>query len=49
MTSGFGSAEAILSSEEIREIVAAALPESKTRNKRLLVLTPYTTRTCPLP
>lgn len=49
MTSGFGSAEAILSSEEIREIVAAALPESKTRNKRLLVLTPDTTRTCPLP
>ena len=49
MTSGFGSAEAILSSDEIREIVAAALPESKTRNKRLLVLTPDTTRTCPLP
>lgn len=49
MTSGFGSAEAILSSNEIREIVAAALPESKTRNKRLLVLTPDTTRTCPLP
>ena len=49
MTSGFVSAEAILSSEEIREIVAAALPESKTRNKRLLVLTPDTTRTCPLP
>ena len=49
MTSGFGSAEAILSSQEIREIVAAALPESKTRNKRLLVLTPDTTRTCPLP
>ena len=49
MTSGFGSAEAVLSSDEIREIVAAALPESKTRNKRLLVLTPDTTRTCPLP
>jgi nickel-dependent lactate racemase len=49
MTSGFGSAEAILSSDEIREIVAAALPENKTRNKRLLVLTPDTTRTCPLP
>ncbi len=49
MTSGFGSAEALLSSEEIREIVAAALPESKTRDQRLLVLTPDTTRTCPLP
>ncbi|MGI9536491.1 MAG: lactate racemase domain-containing protein [Desulfocapsaceae bacterium] len=49
MTSGLGSAEAILSSEEVREIVAAALPENKTRNKRILVLTPDTTRTCPLP
>ena len=40
MKSGLGSVGAILSSEEIREIVAAALPESKTRDQRLLVLTP---------
>ena len=49
MISGFGAADAALSSTEIREIVAAALPEETIRHKRLLVLTPDSTRTCPLP
>ena len=49
MTSGYGSTTTVLSPAEITEIVAAALPEEKIRGKRLLVLTPDRTRTCPLP
>lgn len=49
MISGYGTAEAVLSSAEMRDIISAALPEDKIRHKRLLVLTPDSTRTCPLP
>ena len=49
MTLGYGTADTELSIAEIKEIVAAALPEEKIRDKRLLVLTPDSTRTCPLP
>ena len=49
MISGYGTAEAVLPSEEIRDIISAALPDDKIRHKRLLVLTPDSTRTCPLP
>ncbi len=49
MISGHGTAETLLSPAEIKEIVATALPEEKIRDKRLLVLTPDSTRTCPLP
>ncbi|MGI9569591.1 MAG: lactate racemase domain-containing protein, partial [Desulfobulbia bacterium] len=49
MIAGLGSAKSIVSPEEMREIVATALPEDKIRDKRLLVLTPDATRTCPLP
>ena len=49
MTSGYGTADGILSPAQIKEIVATALPEEKIRDKRLLVLTPDRTRTCPLP
>ncbi len=49
MKSGFGTADKVLAPAEIKEIVAASLPEEKIRDKRLLVLTPDRTRTCPLP
>jgi nickel-dependent lactate racemase len=49
VTLGYGTADTLLSTAEIKEIVAAALPEGKIRDKRLLVLTPDSTRTCPLP
>jgi nickel-dependent lactate racemase len=49
MISGYGTADSVLSPEEITKIVAAALPAEKIRDKRLLVLTPDSTRTCPLP
>ena len=49
MTTGYGTADTVLSPAEIKEIVATALPEEKIRDKRLLVLTPDSTRTCPLP
>ena len=49
VTSGYGTADAVLSPAQIKEIVATALPEEKIRDKRLLVLTPDRTRTCPLP
>ena len=49
MTSGYGTADKVLSPAEIKEILAASLPEEKIRDKRLLVLTPDRTRTCPLP
>ena len=49
MIAGYGTVETVLSSEEIREIVSSALPEETVRDKRILVLTPDRTRTCPLP
>jgi nickel-dependent lactate racemase len=49
MISGYGTADQLLSPAAIKEIVAASLPEEKIRDKRLLVLTPDRTRTCPLP
>ena len=49
MITGYGTAEKLLSPEEIKEIVATALPDKNIRDKRLLVLTPDSTRTCPLP
>ena len=49
MRSGYGTAETVLSTDEIREIIGAVLPEERIRRKRILVLTPDSTRTCPLP
>ena len=46
---GFGYREQALKPEQIRDVIAATLPAEKIRGKRILVLTPDTTRTCPLP
>ena len=49
MTIGIGSADKALSETEIRDIIARSTPESLFSGKRVLALTPDTTRTCPLP
>ncbi|NNK58956.1 MAG: DUF2088 domain-containing protein [Desulfofustis sp.] len=49
MISGYGTTDSVLTLQEITKIVATALPEEKIRDRRLLVLTPDSTRTCPLP
>lgn len=49
MVIGGGDREHALSNEEVRDIVQAALSRDLYENKRVLVLTPDTTRTCPLP
>ena len=46
---GSGSARSVLSGSEIRKIVQSGTPLELYRDKRVLVLTPDTTRTCPLP
>jgi nickel-dependent lactate racemase len=48
-TSGFGDPHTTLTAAQNRSIIADALPVDKVRGKRILVLTPDTTRTCPLP
>lgn len=49
MTFGIGSPDTTLNETEIREIIAQGTPASLYTGKRVLVLTPDTTRTCPLP
>ncbi len=49
MVAGNGSKDAALSAKEIRDIIESATPEQIYTGKRVLVLTPDTTRTCPLP
>jgi nickel-dependent lactate racemase len=49
MTFGIGSPDSILNETQIREIIAQGTPASLYSGKRVLVLTPDTTRTCPLP
>ncbi len=49
MTHGFGSPDAPLTDEQILGIIRQATPSSLVSGKRILVLTPDTTRTCPLP
>lgn len=49
MTAGFGAPDAIVTIEQIKEIIVTTLPVEKIRDKRILVLTPDATRTCPLP
>jgi len=48
-TTGMGDVDHPLSTEQIRSIVAEGLSKADLRQKRILVLTPDTTRTCPLP
>lgn len=49
MTAGFGAPDTVLTKEQIQEVISATLPAEKIRGKRILVLTPDATRTCPLP
>ncbi len=49
MTFGIGAADQTLSESQIREIITNGTPASLYSSKRVLVLTPDTTRTCPLP
>ena len=49
MVFGIGSADRGLDEKEIREVIFRSTPESLFTGKRILVLTPDTTRTCPLP
>lgn len=49
MATGSGNPHGALDENEIRRIVASGTPLELYRDKRVLVLTPDTTRTCPLP
>jgi nickel-dependent lactate racemase len=49
MTSGHGAAETRLTEQEIRRIVEEGIPSRLVEGKRVLVLTPDATRSCPLP
>lgn len=49
MVIGAGTPETVLDLKQIRDIISRSLPSSYVTNKRILVLTPDTTRTCPLP
>jgi len=49
MTIGYGAPDTVVDSNQIREIINSCLPASQIKGKRILVLTPDTTRTCPLP
>ena len=49
MVYGRGSPSTRLTEQEICEIISAGTPEELYRDKRVLVLTPDATRTCPLP
>ena len=49
MMTGKGKPEGSLTDNAIRHIVASGTPEEIYRDKRVLVLTPDNTRTCPLP
>jgi lactate racemase len=49
MTYGFGSSDSIIDESRIREIIVSGTPALLYTGKRVLVLTPDTTRTCPLP
>jgi nickel-dependent lactate racemase len=49
MVSGIGHPDMIVDPEEVRRLIDAGTPRSLYAGKRVLVLTPDTTRTCPLP
>jgi len=49
MVTGKGSPQSALSENEIRNLVGTGTPQQLYAKKRVLVLTPDTTRTCPLP
>jgi nickel-dependent lactate racemase len=49
MFSGKGSAQTTLTEKEIKDIIGQGTPAELYRDKKVLVLTPDATRTCPLP
>ena len=49
MATAKSSPGTILSEEDVKDIIAAGTPAKMFENKRVLVLTPDATRTCPLP
>jgi len=49
MTEGYGSPDAVISEDGVRQIIEAGTPPALYDKKRVLVLTPDATRTCPLP
>jgi nickel-dependent lactate racemase len=49
MVTGKGSPKSVLLEEDVRSIIEAGTPVDLYERKRVLVLTPDTTRTCPLP
>jgi len=49
MVKGIGSPERVLSEETVRTLMEEGTPRSLFEKKRVLVLTPDATRTCPLP
>jgi len=49
MAHGNGSPDSNLTAEQVKSIIKAGTPRDLFRNKRVLVLTPDATRTCPLP
>jgi nickel-dependent lactate racemase len=49
MTLGQGSPNAVISEDRVKAIIEAGTPPDLYRKKRVLVLTPDATRTCPLP
>jgi nickel-dependent lactate racemase len=49
MTAGQGSPAAVISADQVKQIIEAGTPAALYEDKRVLVLTPDATRTCPLP
>jgi nickel-dependent lactate racemase len=49
MVSGIGNPDMIVAAQEVRRIIDAGTPRALYAGKRVLVLTPDATRTCPLP
>ena len=49
MVEGIGDQNTVLTEENVKTIVESGIPESLFKDKRVLILTPDATRTCPLP
>lgn len=49
MISGYGTPDKTLTEQDVLSIIADGLPVEQISGKRILVLTPDSTRTCPLP
>ncbi|UCB47267.1 MAG: DUF2088 domain-containing protein, partial [Spirochaetota bacterium] len=49
MVTGNGSVDTVLKDDEVEEIIKEGIPQKLVANKRVLVITPDTTRTAPVP